>query len=98
MEGAPPIGGSVAGEIAWYARAEPAGAWRIAACAEHGRALEGHRFAHAGRWAHGPGSLTREARDCYLCREPQLLDEVARCACEHDSARCPVHQNVGCGG
>ena len=76
----------------WFARAELAGPWRIPACREHGRMLQAHRFATADR---PPG---RDAARCAVCERPELLREVERCTCEYDSARCPEHQNLGCGG
>ena len=83
--------------VAWYARRERAGPWRIAACGEHGRALEAHRFERAGTIAPGPGGAPRAAVACSVCDRPDLLGEVERCTCEHDTARCPEHQNLGCG-
>ncbi len=83
--------------LVWYARSELAGPWRISACAEHGRELERHRFEPVGVTVTGPAG-PRVARSCAVCGEPGLLDEVERCTCEHDTAHCPVHQNVGCGG
>ena len=76
----------------WYARAELAGPWRIPACRAHGRMLEAHRFSPADP---PPG---RDAARCAVCERPELLREVERCTCEYDSARCPEHQNLGCGG
>lgn len=87
-----------AGGIAWYARRELAGPWRIAACAEHGQELERHRFANVGTRVEGAGGHSREAVLCAVCQRPETLGEVARCTCEFDSARCPEHQNIGCGG
>lgn len=84
--------------VAWYARPEVAGTWRIAACAEHGRELERHRFAFGGARVAGLVGAPREARSCAVCERPETLAEVERCTCEVDSARCPVHQNIGCGG
>ena len=86
------------GAVAWYAREELPGPWRIAACAEHGRDLERHRFAYAGARVDDAGGGSREAGSCTVCRRPETLAEVARCTCEHDTARCPAHQNIGCGG
>jgi hypothetical protein len=81
-------------DLAWYARPELPGPWRIRACREHGRALERHRFRRLDAAAPARGG----AGECALCGHPQLLREVELCTCEHDSARCPAHQNVGCGG
>jgi hypothetical protein len=86
------------GAAAWYARPELAGPWRISACAEHGRMLERHRFEKVGAVVDFPGRTSRPAESCAVCHQPGLLREVERCTCEHDSARCPEHQNVGCGG
>jgi len=86
------------GAAAWYARPELAGPWRISACAEHGRELERHRFACVGAVVDSPGRPARRAESCAVCRQPELLREVERCTCEHDSSRCPAHQNLGCGG
>lgn len=83
---------------AWYARAEPAGPWRISACLRHGRELERHRFRWLGATAEFPGPSVRSAGRCAICSRPALLAEVERCTCEFDSARCPEHQNLGCGG
>jgi hypothetical protein len=85
-------------DVAWYARAEVAGAWRISACAPHGGELRRHRFTHIGAQVDTPGRPARRAEQCEVCRKPELLDEVKRCTCETDTARCPAHQNVGCGG
>lgn len=82
----------------WYVRQEPAGPWRIAACPEHGAALERHRFQQAGARVELGGGRLREAPACYLCQNPELMDEVERCTCEVDAGRCPAHQNIGCGG
>ena len=86
------------GRFQWYVRQEPAGPWRIAACEPHGAALQAHRFVPAGAAVELSGGRLREATECYLCRTPELLHEVEGCSCETDSARCPVHQNIGCGG
>lgn len=85
-------------EFEWYARPELAGPWILPACAEHGRSLERHRFRRQGPTLDRPGLGIRTAERCDICRDPSLLEEVERCECEHDPARCPVHQNVGCGG
>lgn len=84
--------------LAWYVRDELAGAWRIAACPEHGRALERHRFRKVGPEVELPGGRVRRAGSCEPCRRVETLEEVDRCTCENDPARCPVHQNIGCGG
>lgn len=89
MRGARPGAG-----VSWYARPELPGPWRMRACPEHGRALERHRF----RRIPGAGGAARGAGECALCGHPELLREVELCTCELDSARCPAHQNVGCGG
>ena len=94
VEGASAREAAIGGE-AWYARAEPAGPWRVSACPEHGRELERHRFRLLGATAEFPGGT---AGPCAVCRRPALLAEVERCTCEFDSARCPEHQNLGCGG
>ena len=78
--------------VAWYARAELPGPWRMAVCREHASVLEAHRFA-----SFTPPS-GRLAVSCAVCDRPELLAEIERCTCEHDAARCPSHQNVGCGG
>jgi len=84
--------------LAWYARPEQPGPWRMRACPEHGRVLERHRFRRLGAAEPAPGDPGRGAGECALCGHPELLREVELCTCEHDSARCPAHQNVGCGG
>ena len=86
------------GEVAWYARPEAAGTWRIPACEPHGGELLRHRFARVGREVQSRAAAIRTAESCEICRKPELLEEVERCTCETDTARCPAHQNVGCGG
>lgn len=83
-------------DLSWYARPELPGPWRMRACPEHGRVLERHRFERAG--AAGRGERAGGAEACALCGHPELLREVEICTCEYDSARCPAHQNIGCGG
>lgn len=84
--------------MAWYARAEVAGQWRIPACERHGEELQRHRFTRVGAQVDTPGQTARRAERCEVCRKPELLEEVERCTCETDTARCPAHQNIGCGG
>lgn len=83
--------------VEWYARSELAGPWRIAACEVHGRTLAAHRFERAGAVVRGAGQTPRAAAECSVCERPELLREVERCTCEYDAARCPEHQNLGCG-
>jgi hypothetical protein len=92
-----PIGSSepvIQDAVSWYARAEIPGPWRIQACREHGVLLERNHFERLT--SHDP--LARGADSCAICRDPALLQEVDRCTCEYDPARCPAHQNIGCGG
>lgn len=84
--------------IAWYARYELASPWRISACPDHGANLGRHHFTKIGARAEFPGGAVRTADFCAICRQPEILSEVERCTCETDSARCPAHQNLGCGG
>lgn len=85
-------------KVAWYARTEVAGAWRISACEAHGGELQRNRFTPVGELVDTPGRKARRAERCEVCAKPELLHEVERCTCETDTARCPAHQNVGCGG
>jgi hypothetical protein len=85
-------------DVAWYARPELPGPWRMRACREHGPALERHRFERVDAAGAGAGDPARDAGECALCGHPEFLREVELCTCEYDSARCPAHQNVGCGG
>lgn len=77
----------------WYSRPELPGPWVVAACPEHGRFLEAHRFMR------GEAPANRKLPDrCALCDRPEMIEEIEACTCERDTAGCPAHRIIGCGG